>query len=147
MLRAWNLELDRFGTRSDEEVAGFECRAVDDHAVSICESRLPVEGVDTLLGVAVLTPLRNRIGERAFEGNQLRPADPDMTRHASAAHAPHAVNRLNTRDQHLLRITAPQRTGAAERSEIDDRGAPASGAHTHRSHHRCRASSNNHEVV
>src|SRR5207237_2990219 len=123
MLRAGNPKFDRLGARRDEEVAALECRAIDAHHVSVSEPGTTVEGVDALLGVVVLTLMRNRIGERALEGDQLRPVDPDITGHAAAAHAPHAVQRLGTGDQHLLRIAAPQRTGAAEWSEIDDRYA------------------------
>src|SRR5260370_37341310 len=102
MLRAWNLERDRLGARGDEEVAAFECRAIDHHHVSASEPRRTMEGVDALLGVAVLALLRNRIGKRALKGDQLRPVDPDITRHTAAAHAPHAVHCLGTGDQHYL---------------------------------------------
>src|SRR5260370_31825750 len=130
MLCTRNPELDRLGPRSDEEMATFECGAIDRHRVSASESCMTVVGVDVLLGVAVFTLLRNRIRECALEGDQRRPVDLDIASHAVVVHAHAAVHRLGAGDQPLLRIAAPQRTGATEGPKIDDRDAPAGSTRT-----------------
>src|SRR3546814_8404518 len=50
-------------------------------------------------------------------------------------------------DKHLFRVATPQRAGATERPEVDDRHAPTGGAHAHRGDHGRCAGSYDYKVV
>ena len=71
--------------------------------------------IDAAFRVSPLVINRDGIGEGAFEGNEIGPANRQLTRSASATHAACHIDCLGTADQHLFRIAAAQGTGSAER--------------------------------
>ncbi len=89
----------------------------------------------------------DRIGEGPLERHQVGPVDRQRAVDAMSGHAPCRVDRFLAADQHPLGIAATQRTGAAERTVIDDGDGPSSGTDPADRDLRCRATADDDQVV
>ncbi len=130
----------------DEHMPGLQRLLVHPDGIPPGEASLPVKRVDAVFGISPLVIGRYGIGESPFEGDQLRPANPEFSGHAPAAHAPGHVDRLGAADQHLLRVAPAQGAGSAEREVIDDRNRPSRRAHAEARYLRGRTAANDEEI-
>src|SRR6185437_72171 len=133
--------------RGEHDVAGLEPRITHRKLTRASEARHSLKGVDTRLAILARALARHRIGEGAFERDEIGPIDRGLPTNAPIREPPRRPHRLGTRYQHLLGITAAQRTGPAERPEVDDgdaaAGLPHPGGHTRG----CGAAANDDEIV
>ena len=87
-------------------MASLNLGVVDREGVRTDEPRAATKGGDTLIVVPLLMLLRDRVGERPFEADQLRPIDVYIPGDAVSLHPPLRVDHLDTGNEHLLRVTA-----------------------------------------
>lgn len=140
-------ERHRPRARGDHHVPGLKILAGNVDRRRAGETRGAVQIIDAALGQAVFLLGRHRIGEATLEGDEIGPAYLKIAGHAPAAHGPGHVDRLGAADQHLFRITAAQRAGAAEWQMIDDGDRPSGGAHTRAGDLRGRTAADDNQIV
>src|SRR5712671_6677415 len=126
MLGTGKREWHRTRARCDQHMPGFERLSFYFDRGRCRKSCRPVEGVDAALSVAPLVIGRDRISERPFESDQIGPANRCLTRDAPPAHSASHVHGFRTANEHLLRISTAQGTGAAEREMVDNGNRPPS---------------------
>jgi hypothetical protein len=147
MLFARNAERGRLGTSGDQDMLGVEYVASNVDGIRSGEAGRPVIGVDALFFVALLVFLRDRVGERSLEGNQVWPVDACVTDEPLPMHTLSVIDHIGTTPQHLLGVATPQGTGAAVGTEIDDCYASTGLADPHRGNARRSSSTDNDEVI
>src|SRR5215467_14227921 len=98
-------------TSGNYDMPGLNRLFADRDRISPGGASFAVKRIDAAFRVSPFLIGWHGIGEGAFEGNEFRPADPELAGHAPAAHAPGHVDHLGTADQHLFRIAAAQGAG------------------------------------
>ena len=107
-----------------------------------------VQGVDPVGRQLSLEVVRDRVGEAALVAHQVGPVDRQApVIDASAAQQPDALDDVRAAAEDLLRITAPQRAGAAVGKDVDDRDPPPRGGALVRRRHPGHTGTDHYEVV
>jgi len=121
MLFANDVQADRPRAGRNHHLRPFEDVVAHLNRAFIDKPRTAVKGFDARFQEAILPLLRERVRKRRLEADQLRPIDPNVPRDAPTRHPGAPVDDLRRTRQNLLRITAPEPTGAPEGPGIDDR--------------------------
>ena len=121
VLAPGNLEIGWLRSGSDVNVSCLQHLASHLDGRGSDESGVAVEGFNAGLGEVFLPALRNGLGERALESDQLRPVNSNLLHPDSLPlQTGHTVHGFGSSHQHLLGIASPENTGTSVRPRIDD---------------------------